>query len=122
MEKIKIRIYFFFLIYFLFNSNINCDVCSGCDKSGNLCIHHDASTESCPPKCVYDVEKKDCFPCDDIERGGYYICNENGCKELFHGYSEVSLSRSLRKFYQKELPGSKETGGSSLVSKTYYSF
>ena len=81
MEKIKIRIYFFFLIYFLFNSNINCNECSGCDKSGNLCKHHDESTESCPSNCMYDIEKKDCFPCDGIERGGYYIFDGDGCSK-----------------------------------------
>ena len=79
MEKIKLRIYFFFLIYLLFNSNINCQSCSGCKISGNLCVHIDESRESCPSNCMLDLVNNICVPCTGVGRGGYYIINESGC-------------------------------------------
>ena len=74
MEKIKLRLFFFSLIYLLFISNVNCQICSGCVRSGNICTHHTAETESCLSYCRPNVlNKDDCVPCPkNIGKGNYY--------------------------------------------------
>jgi hypothetical protein len=105
MEKIKQRIYFFFLIYFLFNSNINFDYCSGCKIEGILCTHINDILESYPSNCRLNVVNRICTPCGEIGRGDYYIFNENQChqqqiaQKLYIILSNVLMNALLAIFY-----------------------
>lgn len=85
MEKIKLRIYFFFLICLLFNLKINCESndCQNCKIEGSLCKHTDEIRENCLSGCRLNLITKKCHNCGDIGRGDYYEFNtDSTCSKI----------------------------------------